>query len=73
MDYVRKPAEYDNAKSLRENKQRDRGSVRCSCGAEVELEGAMHGPDYAAECDNCGALYNLVGQALRPKAQWEED
>lgn len=73
IDYVRQPAIYDDGKTLAENKLRDRGSVRCDCGAEVDLEGALYAPDYAAECDNCGSLFNLVGQALKPKSQWEEE
>ena len=70
--FVREPAPYDDTKSLRENKQRDRGAVRCYCGCEVDLFDALHGPDYAAECPSCGALYNLTGQALEPRANWEE-
>ena len=71
-DWIERPAEYDDNKSLRENKQRSRGILRCHCGEPVDLQGAMHGPDYAAECDKCGQLYNLVGQQLRPRDQWEE-
>lgn len=72
-NYVRVPAPYSDALSSRENKLRDRGSVRCSCGDEVNLDGALYPPHYAASCDGCGQLFNLSGQELAPRAQWEED
>jgi hypothetical protein len=71
-DWIEKPAEYDDTKSLHENKQRSRGVLRCHCGAAVDLRGAMYGPDYAAECGKCKQLYNLTGQQLIPRDQWEE-
>ena len=43
--------------------------IRCGCGDELRLEY----PDAygSIEC-GCGALYNLSGQRLRPRSQWEE-
>jgi hypothetical protein len=71
-DWIEPPAEYDHSKTLHENKQRSRGILRCHCGGHVDLYAAAHAPDYAAECPRCDALYNLSGQELLPKAQWEE-
>lgn len=39
---------------------------RCSCGQMVELEG------FTNTCDRCGLLYNMSGQSLVPRDQWEE-
>ena len=44
----------------------DSGSVRCDCGAEHNLTSTD------SECDNCGQLYNAVGQQLRARSEWEE-
>jgi hypothetical protein len=44
----------------------DSGSVRCHCGAEHNLG------RYDSACDNCGQLFNAVGQQLRPRSEWEE-
>lgn len=66
-NWIRQPAPYDHDKSLYENRYRDRGSVRCNCGAEVDLE-AMGDTD----CGNCGQLFNAVGQMLNPPSMWEE-
>lgn len=66
-NWVRNPAPYDHNKSLHENRMRDRGSVRCNCGAEVNLQ--MHGD---TNCDECGQLFNAVGQMLNPPSMWEE-
>jgi hypothetical protein len=70
--FIVPPTEWDDTKPKMWNRYRDRGTIRCTCGGEVNLSGAAHGPDYAASCPQCGALYNLSGQALRPKAEWEE-
>lgn len=40
---------------------------KCRCGAEVQLD------SFTNECQNCGALYNMSGQSLRPASEWEED
>lgn len=71
-NWITEPAEYDHTKTLYENKQRDRGTIRCTCGAAVPLDGALYAPSYAADCDQCGALYNLSGQALRAQSEWED-
>lgn len=66
-DWIRQPAPYDHAKSLWENKQRDRGAVRCpGCKKSVDLD--QQG-DTVCEC---GQYFNAVGQALKPPSQWEE-
>lgn len=39
----------------------------CRCGTEVRIEYDE------TECENCGQLYNLFGQELRPRSQWEEN
>lgn len=73
MEYVRQPEEYDPDKSNLWNRYRFRGSIRCHCGNEVDLSpAAMESSQYAAECDKCGQLFNLVGQELQPREQWEE-
>jgi hypothetical protein len=65
--WVRMPADYDHDKSLQANRERDRGAVKCpTCGHAVDL--GMGDVD----CDNCGQLFNMVGQALRPESEWEE-
>lgn len=64
--YIRAPAEYDHDKPLHVNRYRDRGSVRCNCGAEHDLGNG----DTA--CDDCGQWFNTVGQQLVPRDQWEE-
>jgi hypothetical protein len=70
-EWVEKPAEYDHNKSLHENKKRSRGILRCHCGNNVDLHAAQFAPDYVAKCDQCGQLFNLVGQELIPRNQWE--
>lgn len=72
-EWITPPAEYDDSKSLYENKQRDRGTVKCNCGEGVSLNDAARGPNYSAQCQKCGQLFNLSGQQLAPKEQWEED
>lgn len=67
VTWVRQPAEYDHDKPLHVNRYRDRGSVRCGCGAEVDLE--CRGD---SQCEQCGQLFNAVGQMLRPESEWEE-
>ncbi len=64
--YIRTPAPYNHEQSLQMNRLRDRGSVRCNCGAEVNL---CTGD---AECDDCGQLFNICGQQLNPRHMWEE-
>jgi hypothetical protein len=71
--FIIPPADYDDTKSKMWNRYRDRGTISCTaCGAPVNLSSAAHGPDYAAACPSCGSLYNLSGQGLRPKSEWEE-
>lgn len=42
---------------------------KCKCGATVYLEGDYgHGID----CDGCERIYNMSGQELAPRSQWEE-
>lgn len=65
--YIRKPADYDDSKTLEQNRWRDRGSVRCNCGKEHDLERGD------SNCDNCGQMFNCVGQQLKPMDQWEEE
>lgn len=43
---------------------------RCQCGNTVVLDGDYHGE--GIDCDRCGRIYNLVGQELAPRAQWED-
>jgi len=72
-EWIKSPDPYDNTKTLRENKTRDRGTIECNqCGSPVKLNAAMYPPDYCAQCDKCNCLYNLSGQELKPKDQWEE-
>lgn len=71
-EWITQPQARDENKSPLANKHRDRGSIRCACGAAVSLNDAAHAPDYAAGCPRCGGLYNLSGQALRARSQWEE-
>ena len=40
--------------------------LRCNCGRHVHLETNDN------EC-RCGAIYNLFGQELAPRDQWEEE
>jgi hypothetical protein len=41
---------------------------KCDCGREVTLDGDYgHGID----CE-CGRIYNMSGQELAPRSQWEE-
>ena len=72
-DWIERPAEYEPSASLAENKRRPRGIVRCHCGSGVSLNNAMYPPDYAAACEKCGQLFNLSGQELRPRDEWEPD
>ena len=72
VEWIEPPAEYDGAKSLAENRQRPRGTVRCDCGAGVDLSPAARGPSYAAACSACGQWFNLSGQRLRPPHEWAE-
>jgi hypothetical protein len=66
------PAPYDHDKSLAENRLRHRGTLRCSCGAEVTLATPnLAGSD--TDCTSCDAVFNLAGQELRPRREWEED
>lgn len=44
----------------------EHGIGRCYCGKEVELYGNTN------ECE-CGLLYNMGGQDLAPREQWERD
>jgi hypothetical protein len=37
------------------------------CGAEVQLDG------FTCTCESCGADYNMGGQRLAPREQWELD
>lgn len=41
--------------------------ITCDCGTSVYLEGNTN------ECEGCGELYNLFGQKLKPKEEWEEE
>lgn len=41
----------------------------CYCGAEVELRGDSEGLCYC----HCGACYNVAGQSIRPRSEWEEN
>ena len=43
--------------------------VKCSCGAEVILDGGYAG---AVQCE-CGRWYNLSGQELLDPEYWERD
>jgi Zn finger protein HypA/HybF involved in hydrogenase expression len=43
--------------------------IRCHCGAAVILD---RDDGYGIACDKCGQLYNLGGQRLVPRDQWEE-
>lgn len=40
----------------------------CPCGREVWLE---HDYGHGIDCD-CGRIYNLSGQELAPRSQWED-
>ena len=40
---------------------------QCSCGEEVLLSG------FTNTCDQCGKDYNLSGQELAPRSQWDEE
>lgn len=42
--------------------------LRCYCNQTVEL----HNP-LTNECDCCGRLYNMSGQLLNPRSQWDYD
>ena len=65
--WKRKPAAYDDDKTLQQNRDRDRGAVKCpTCGATHDLEMGD------SEC-SCGQEFNGNGQALVPRSQWEED
>lgn len=70
--WIEHPAAYDDKLTAAQNRLRPRGIVRCPCSAPVSLDDAVYGPDYAAACDRCGQLFNLSGQELRPKREWEE-
>lgn len=41
---------------------------KCPCGATVELD-YDHG--HGIDCD-CGRIYNMSGQELAPRSQWED-
>lgn len=65
--WIRKPAPYDDNKSLQENRERDRGSVKCPCcGHEVNMQ--MGDTD----CEHCGQMFNASGQSLVDPSLWEE-
>lgn len=38
----------------------------CYCGSNVELS------EFTNECEECGRLFNMAGQDLKPANQWEE-
>lgn len=40
----------------------------CPCGAVIVIE---YDEGYGWDCD-CGRIYNLNGQELRPRSEWEE-
>lgn len=40
----------------------------CECGNTVALEDPL-----TNECEQCGRLYNMVGQELSPRSTWEEN
>jgi hypothetical protein len=72
-NWITRPEPYDHFKTLWENKQRQRGVLRCHCGTPVQMNWAVHAPDYTTQCDGCGQLYNLVGQELIPKNLWDQE
>lgn len=72
-EWIEHPAPYDHNLSLQENRKRSRGTLRCACGQPVSLGAALWGPDYCATCNGCDRCYNLCGQELIPRAQWEPE
>ena len=54
---------------VRENEVWHPKVIRCHCGDSLRLE---YPDGYGAISCCCGQLYNLSGQRLRPRSQWEE-
>jgi hypothetical protein len=42
----------------------------CQCGRTVVLDGDYFGEGIDCEC---GRIYNMAGQELAPRSQWEEN
>lgn len=66
-NWIRQPAPYDHEKTLHQNRFRDSGSVRCSCGKEHDLERRD------SCCTKCVQMFNPFGQQLAPPEQWDPD
>ena len=41
--------------------------ITCDCGSTVYLG------RFTCECENCGKLYNSLGQELAPPDEWDDD
>lgn len=41
--------------------------IKCNCNTTLELWNSEN------DCPNCSTIFNIVGQELAPRDQWEED
>lgn len=63
-----KQVEVDTADSSGRTKTVSRVEGTCACGRRIVVE---YDDGDGFDCE-CGRIYNLSGQELRPRAQWEE-
>ena len=50
------------------NRYTEHAEGTCKCGKTVVLSDSLDN-----ECENCHRIYNLCGQELKPRDQWEEN